>query len=148
MKTPQQIQSIEISTIAHSTEDLGKVEAALSHLLPDSLRGRQLFTRSYVEGHYNNPIVTFTARITKPSEIAQITGFLMNQLPKSERLLIQRNLSLHSDGEGNLFLRVDKQQALRGTITLSDVDSIRVKLKFSRFGGRVTDLMINYLESS
>ena len=148
MKTTQTIQSVEISTIAHATDDLDKVQIALNHLLPDSLKGRQLFTRRYVEGHYNNPIVTFAARLTNPSEIEEITSFLLNQLPKSEKLSIEKDLSLNSDSEGNLYLRVDKQQAFNGTITISDEDSIRIKLKFSRFGGHVTDLMLKYLESA
>jgi RNA binding exosome subunit len=148
LKTTQTIQSVEISTIAHATDDLDKVQIALNHLLPDSLKGRQLFTRRYVEGHYNNPIVTFAARLTNPSEIEEITSFLLNQLPKSEKLSIEKDLSLNSDSEGNLYLRVDKQQAFNGTITISDEDSIRIKLKFSRFGGHVTDLMLKYLESA
>ena len=148
MKTTQTIQSVEISTIAHATDDLEKVQIALNHLLPDSLRGRQLFTRRYVEGHYNNPIVTFAARLTNPSEIEEITSFLLSQLPKSEKLSIEKDLSLNSDSEGNLYLRVDKQQAFNGTITISNEDSIRIKLKFSRFGGHVIDLMLKYLESA
>jgi RNA binding exosome subunit len=139
---------VEISTIAHATDDLEKVQIALNHLLPDSLRGRQLFTRRYVEGHYNNPIVTFAARLTNPSEIEEITSFLLSQLPKSEKLSIEKDLSLNSDSEGNLYLRVDKQQAFNGTITISNEDSIRIKLKFSRFGGHVIDLMLKYLESA
>jgi len=148
LKTTQTIQSVEISTIAHATDDLEKVQIALNHLLPDSLRGRQLFTRRYVEGHYNNPIVTFAARLTNPSEIEEITSFLLSQLPKSEKLSIEKDLSLNSDSEGNLYLRVDKQQAFNGTITISNEDSIRIKLKFSRFGGHVIDLMLKYLESA
>jgi len=147
LKPPQNIQSIEISTIAHATDDLEKVEQALNHLLPDSLRGRHLFTRRYLEGHYNNPIVTFAARLTKTSEITEITIFLLNQLSKSEKLSIQRDLGLHSDTEGNLYLRIDKQEAFRGRINLSDEDPIRVKLKFSRFGDNVTDLMLKFLEA-
>jgi RNA binding exosome subunit len=57
-------------------------------------------------------------------------------------------LSLHSDDEGNLYLRIDKQRAFLGVITLNDEDPIRVKLKFTRFEGNVGDLMLSYLESA
>ena len=147
MKTTQVIQSVELSTIAHATDDLDKVSVALSHLLPDSLRGRQLFTRQYLEGHFNNPIITFTARLTVPSDVEEFSKFLLSQLPKPEKLSIQRDLNLHSDSDGNLYLRINKQKALLGAITLNDEDPIRVKLKFTRFGGDVTDRMAEYLES-
>ena len=107
MKTTQAIQSVELSTIAHATDDLDKVQIALSHLLPDSLGGRQLFTRKYLEGHYNNPIVTFAARLTDSSEVDEFARFLLSHLPRSEKLSIGRELSLHSDSEGNLYLRID-----------------------------------------
>ena len=148
MKTTQAIQSVELSTIAHATDDLDKVQIALSHLLPDSLRGRQLFTRRYMEGHYNNPIVTFAARLTDPVEVEELTRFLLSRLPGSEKLSIEKELRLHSDTEGNLYLRIDKQQAFLETITLNDEDPIRVKLKFRRFEKDVTGLMMKYLESA
>ena len=148
MKTTQAIQSVELSTIAHATDDLDKVQIALSHLLPDSLRGRQLFTRRYMEGHYNNPIVTFAARLTDPVEVEELTRFLLSRLPGSEKLSIEKELRLHSDTEGNLYLRIDKQQAFLETITLNDEDPIRAKLKFTRFEKDVTGLMMKYLESA
>lgn len=107
------VQSVEISTIAHATDDLEKVQLALKSLLPDSLRDRELFTRRYMQGHHGNPIVTFDARLTKPSDVEDFTQHFIERMSKSERLLIERDLDLHSDGEGNLFIRVDKQQAFR-----------------------------------
>ena len=111
MKTTHPIQSVELSTIAHATDDLDKVQIALTHLLPESQRGRQLFTRRYMEGHYNNPIVTFAAKLADPSEVEEFAKFLLSQLPKGDKLSIERELSLHSDDEGNLYLRIDKQRA-------------------------------------
>jgi hypothetical protein len=148
LRPAKNIQSVELNTIAHATDDLDKVQLALSRLLPESLRGRQLFTRKYVVGHYNNRIVTFAARLTDTPEVEQFTRFLLGQLPKSEILSIERELNLHSDEDGNLYLRIDKQQAFLGTIRLIDKDPIRVKLKFTRFGGDVSDLMMKYLEGA
>lgn len=141
------VQSVEISTIAHATDDLEKVQLALKSLLPDSLRDRELFTRRYMQGHHGNPIVTFDARLTKPSDVEDFTQHFIERMSKSERLLIERDLDLHSDGEGNLFIRVDKQQAFRGTVEVGDEDPIRVRLKFSRFTGKPEDLMKEFLES-
>ena len=148
MKTTHPIQSVELSTIAHATDDLDKVQTALNQLLPESQRGRQLFTRRYLEGHYNNPIVTFAAKLSDSSEIDEFTKFLLSHLSKNDKLSIERDLSLHSDEEGNLYLRIDKQQAFLGSVTLNDEDPIRVKLKFARFEGNASDLMLNCLESA
>ena len=141
------MHSVEISTTAHATDDLSKVQAALRAILPDSLRERELFTRRYLQGHYGNPIVTFDARLTKLSEVEDFTQHFIKRIPNGEKLLIKRDMDLHSDGEGNLFIRINKQQAFRGTVEIGDEDPIRVKLKFSRLAGKLEDLMKEILES-
>jgi RNA binding exosome subunit len=141
------IQSVEISAIAHATDDLEKVQAALKFVLPESLKGRQLFTRRYLEGHHGNPIVTFDARLTRPPEVEEFAGSFFRQLSKSEKLKIERDLALHSDAEGNLYIRIDKQQAALGVVELGGEDPIRVRLKFNRLSGEVVELMKKILES-
>jgi RNA binding exosome subunit len=142
----QLIQSVEISTIAHATDDLTKVEAALRFILPDSLRERELFTRRYVQGHYGNPIVTFDARLCRRSEVETFVESFVERLPRNDKLIILRDLDLHSDSEGNLYIRIDKQQALGCSIVVSDDDPIRVKMKFTRFKGKPIELMKKLLE--
>ena len=145
--TDRSLQSVQISTIAHATDDLNKVQVALRSVLPDSLKTREVFTRRYVLGHYGNPIVTFDARLTKPQEVDQFTHHFTRQLAKREKLLIQRNLDMHCDDQGNLFIRLDKQQAFRGVLELGEEDPIRVKLKFSRLSGEAKELMNKFLEA-
>jgi len=145
--TDRSLQSVQISTIAHATDDLDKVQLALRFLLPDSLKAGEVFTRRYVQGHHGNPIVTFEARLTKPQQVDEFALRLTRQLAKREKLLIQRNLDMHCDDQGNLYIRLDKQQAFRGALDLSDEDPIRVKLKFSRLSGEVRELMNKFLES-
>jgi hypothetical protein len=147
LKSGHAIQTVEISTIAHATDDLEKVQTALTRLIPDTLKGRQLYTRRYLQGHYGNPIITFEARLTKPSEIDEFTTFLLSQLSNKAKVAIQRDLRLYSDADGNLYIRIDKQQTFRGIVQLGEEDPIRVRMKFTRFTGQATDLMIKYLES-
>lgn len=135
------VQSVEISAIAHATDDLEKVQAALTVILPESLKGRQLFTRRYLEGHYRNPITTFEARLTKPVDVEEFTTNFFRQLTKSERLRIERDLSLYSDAEGNLYVRIDKQKAFSGVVELGEEDPIRIRLKFNRLIGDASQLM-------
>jgi hypothetical protein len=138
---------VQISTIAHATEDLDKIQAALRFILPESLKGREVFTRRYMQGHHGNPIVTFEAKLTKPQDVDQFTLHFTSQLAKNEKLLIERDLDAHSDDEGNLYVRLDKQQAFRGIVELGDEDPIRVRLKFSRLSGEARELMKKFLES-
>jgi hypothetical protein len=141
------LQSVQISTIAHATDDLDKVEAALRFILPESLRDREVFTRRYMQGHHGNPIVTFEAKLTKPQEVDQFTHHFVKQLAKNKNLLIERDLDMHSDDEGNLYIRLDKQQAFRGIVELGDEDPIRVRLKFSRLSREARELMKKFMES-
>jgi RNA binding exosome subunit len=141
------VQSVEISAIAHATDDLEKVQAALTTILPESLKGRQLFTRRYLEGYYRNPITTFEARLTKPADVEVFTSNFFRQLSKSEKLRIERDLALYSDPEGRLYIRIDKQRAFRGMIELGEEDPIRIRLKFNRLSGEVTQLMKMALEA-
>jgi RNA binding exosome subunit len=138
---------VQISTIAHATDDLDKVQAALQSILPETLKKREVFTRRYMQGHHGNPIVTFEAKLTKPQEIDQFTDYFTRHLAKNEKLLIERDLDMHSDDEGNLYIRLDKQQAYRGIVELGDEDPIRLRLKFTRLSGEARELMKKFLES-
>ena len=141
------VQSVEISAIAHATDNLEKIQAALTTIMPESLKGRQLFTRRYLEGHYRNPITTFEARLTKLADVEEFTSNFFRHLSKSEKLRIERDLALHSDPEGNLYVRIDKQEAFRGIIEVGEVEPIRIRLKFNRLSGEVTQLMKVALEA-
>jgi hypothetical protein len=141
------VQSVEISTIAHATDDLEKIQSALTHLLPESLKGRQIFTRRYLQGHYGNPIVTFEAHLTEPRDVGDFRAFFLKQLSEVDKVSIMRELDRHTDADGNLYIRIDKQRMFRGIVRLGQDDPIRVRMKFSKFTGKSTHLMIEYLES-
>lgn len=99
-----------------------------------------------MDGHYGNPIATFEAKLTKPHDVTEFAEHFLQQLAKKERLKVVRDLDLHSDEDGNLFIRLDKQQAYLGAMELGDEDPIRVRLKFSKLKGEAKDLMRQILE--
>jgi hypothetical protein len=148
LKQGQTVQSVEISTIAHATDDLEKVQSALTHLLPQSLKGRQIFTRRYLQGHYGNPIVTFEAHLTEPKDVEEFKVFFQRQLSELDKVSIIRELVRHTDADGNLYVRIDKQRMFRGSARLGQDDPIRVRMKFIKFTGKYSQLMIEYLESA
>jgi len=147
MSAERALQSVQISTIAHATDDLDKIQTALRFILPESLKEREIFTRKYMQGHHGNPIVTFEAKLTKHQEVDQFTDHFKKQLTKNEKLTIKRDLGMHSDDEGNLYIRLNKQQAFRGYVELGDEDPIRVRLKFGRLSGETREVMKRFLES-
>jgi len=147
LKPEQTVQSVEVSTIAHATDDLEKIQSALVRLLPESLKSRQIFTRRYLEGHYGNPIVTFEAHLTEPRDVDEFKRFFLKQLPAVDKMSIMSELDRHTDADGNLYIRVDKQKMFRGTARLGQDDPIRVRMKFTKFAGKSTELMVGYLES-
>jgi len=135
------IQSVEISTIAHATEDISKVENALRRLgitVP--------FTRRNLEGHHGNLIVKVDARLSH-KDAGRFAESLIKLLSRTERLQIQRDLTLHSDDEGNLYIRLDKQRLFLGEVRLSEEDPVRVKIKFNRLLGESKRAMTVLLES-
>jgi RNA binding exosome subunit len=147
LKQGQTVQSVEISTIAHATDDLEKVESTLTRLLPESFKGRQIFTRRYLQGHYGNPIVTFEARFNEPTDVDEFKRFFVRQLGQADRAAIVRDLDRHIDTDGNLYIRIDKQKMFRGTARLGQEDPVRIRMKFTKFTGKSSALMIEYLES-
>ena len=147
MRRVQSVQSVELSTIAHATDDLEKVQVALNRLLPDSLKGRQIFTRRYLQGHYGNSIVTFEAHISNSSEIDDFKAFFLKQLSEVDRNKIARQLDQYTDDDGNLYIRIDKQRILLGSTQLGQEDPVRVRMKFTKFSGDTAALMVEYLGS-
>lgn len=136
------IQSAEISTIAHATEDPVKVESALRRLLQAL---NQQFTRNYLEGHHGNQIIKFNTRLTQSNAVEFASRFI-KQLSKNERNLILQNLTLHCDDEGNLYVRINKQKSFRGEVQLGDDDPIRIKIKFNRLIGDLQETITRFLE--
>jgi len=139
------VQSVEISTIIHATENPEKVQVALDTVFPTTLR--KLFTRRYLEGHHGNPIVTVNAKLTKAADIKLFTQHFLPKLSHGEKLNLLRDLNLLTDAEGNLFIRVDKQSAFQGLMQLTEQDPIRVKIKFSRLSGKTEVLVKKFLEA-
>jgi RNA-binding protein len=148
LKQGQTVQSVEISTIAHATDDLEKVESTLTRLLPESLKSRQIFTRRYLQGHYGNPIVTFEAHLNELTDVDEFKTFFVRQLAQADRATILRDIDRHTDTDGNLYIRIDKQKMFRGTAGLGQDDPIRIRMKFTKFTGKTSALMIEYLESA
>ncbi|TMI13819.1 hypothetical protein E6H35_05965 [Candidatus Bathyarchaeota archaeon] len=128
MDSPVQAFSMKISTIIHATEDPEKVAQAMRNLCLDGTPMNSTMNRA--KGHHGNEIVTlgFTIRNTKNVEslLQNIwTGF--SQLDRTE---IYSSLASRIDSTGTFFLRIDKQDSLKGKIRLENSDPIRIEISF------------------
>jgi RNA binding exosome subunit len=123
------IVSIEFSTIAHATEDLTKVETAMLNILPQELRGSILILRQYLKGHYRNPIATLAMRIRSEKAARMTLEHVFKMMSQTERGQLDREFESYIDEEMNFYIRLDKQEAFKGRIRLTQGDPIRVRIK-------------------
>ncbi len=125
------VSSIEIETFSHATEKREKVIKALLNLIPESLRNNVLDKLNYntVQGYYGNPIIFYKVKISKDQGAQDIAKYILSNIDEIDREIIFRNIDERID-KSNFYLRVNKQNAYFGKITLHDGDDI-IKIKIS-----------------
>ncbi len=122
---------ITIRLLAHATEDEDRVLEAARNLFPSARAGEVRFKRVKLRGHHGNPIVVFEAKVRKTELIEGMIQRLSSNLRPEDKEMLARKVDLHIDGS-NLYLRLDKQAALRGELRLENVDPIRICIHFKR----------------
>lgn len=128
----QQFSTADVSIIIHATEDENKILDAISNTL--SINAEKF---NYLEstGHWKNKILLLTGNL-ESQEANVLAQKILSSLSSFEREQISTSYGSSIDEKGNLYLRLDKQKICQGRISLSESDSIRVKLKpVIRFSG-------------
>ena len=133
---------MKISAIAHATENPEKVVQAIRNLCPEEASVRPTINRA--KGHHGNEIVAlvFTIRNTKVAK--SFLQNIWNSLSQLDRTEVYSSLTSRIDSTGTLFMRVDKQEALKGRIRLQNIDPVKIGISFrtkpSRQDGFVNDI--------
>lgn len=113
---------IHARTLCHTTEDLSKVKEAMTNVLGDSeLR----ITKT--EGHHGNPITILESAV---NEMKRISEFF-TKIDDHDLSVIEDTLETRVDDGCNLFLKIDKQEAFLGKVTLchgDDAISLRIRV--------------------
>lgn len=125
------ISYIDIRFCAHATEDIKKVIEAVENIFPDDHVKNIKFGKNVVEGHYGNPIIFFNTRI-KDKEI--VSG-LVKKISSNLNLYDKKNLGADKHrciDKGNLYVRLDKQAALKKEIKVVKSDPIRIRIRFMK----------------
>lgn len=125
------IAYVEISVIAHATEDVNKVLQALTNTVPKEFSGEVDFVKQHTQGHYGNPITVIKARIKRRRQAEAYVRNLVARLDEATRATISSNLARYLDEEGNLYIRLDKQKAYTGILTAEEKDPIRIRVRLN-----------------
>jgi RNA binding exosome subunit len=146
MKKALSISSAEVSVFSYSTEDEKKVKAAVLNTFPKELREVVKFSSQILKGHYNDRIIVLRAELKR--EAQSLAYYLLNQfsLMDSRRLLDE--LDSRMDSSGNLYIRLNKQEAFLGYIELGESDPIWIKLKFKSSGRSVSIFSVREILST
>jgi len=129
MKIEMKIERINLYATVHSTEDPEKVAEAMATLIPFEFE----IQVSKAEGHFGNPLEFLEVEIKKQREIREFLNFFLKEIDAQKEELL-RELPLRIDENGMLHLRVDKQQAYMGRVTLiSRGDGIIVRVKITTY---------------
>jgi RNA-binding protein len=123
-----EVVSARISAIVHATEDVDRVLQALNRIFPEGSLPSKADTQRF-HGHYGNEIRMVDLSI-RDRPARSFFEHLWKSLPSFDRASILDALEKHLDASGNLHLRLDKQEVLRGIIRMKDQDPIKIHISF------------------
>jgi hypothetical protein len=113
---------VDLRTFCYETEQVTRVERALRTFLPEKFE----VTRTESEGHHGDRIVVLSARVENADGVRHVLSKLA-ELPEFERLLGELDDRVTDNTE--LFLRLDKQAAFRGTVRRGEGLTLRAKVE-------------------
>ena len=120
------IHNISYRLIVYGTEDEEKVLEALRNILPGAAPERE-----EAEGYHGNPITVLRGRITRRRALREF----MESFREIFRGRMDE-LKDRFDDNSNLFLRLDKQEALKEMAASGHGDAIHLKIKVEAYPAR------------
>jgi RNA binding exosome subunit len=131
----------EISFLIHSTEDRDRVINQVSSIL---IVDKDEFESENLLGHWGNQIEMIKARL-KGKFANDVADTILTSLDTYDRKKMLHSLDDYVDDKGALHLRLDKQKICVGKIELSNIDSIKMKIKPKPFFSRsMQDYILEY----
>ena len=125
------IKDVTISFFAHATEDPDLVLIAVSNVLPPQILDTAKPRKTDLKGHHGNPISLYDVLFKDAYAIEAVLRHLSEKLSLVDKqILSDRIFSYISDG--SLYLRLDKQMALKGRFYIGREDPIRIRVRFTK----------------
>ncbi|MDI6905094.1 MAG: RNA-binding domain-containing protein [Candidatus Bathyarchaeia archaeon] len=131
MSSKAPIGYIDIRVFAHATEDADKVLSAVRTILPTELVDKVVFKKTSLTGHYKNPIIFFETRIKEKDAVKAVFEKLASGLSSLDKELLNNQIKQHLD-RGNLYIRLDKQDAYLNELKLCSIDPIHFRIHFKK----------------
>jgi len=117
----------EISVFAHATEDPEKVMQATKNLFPN-MQEKMKLASTEMQGHHGNIILSIKGELVREDTLEAL-DLLLTQLSTLDEDGFRREFPTHIDPKGSLYLRLDKQQAFQGRVSLGTNDPISLKVR-------------------
>ena len=114
---------VTIDVIIHATEDIKKYYESFEKIFDMK---QEIFSIQNLTGHYDNPITLLNVKLTKKDANNFIEKFI-EKIPKDELDIIIEDLDELISSAG-LHLRFDKQEFVRGKLSLQEKNAIKVKI--------------------
>lgn len=130
------IHNISYRVMVYGTEDEEKVLEALRNIVPGATPEREI-----AEGYHGNPITVLKGKTTRKKPLREFMEKFSDVF--SGRL---DEIQGRFDEKGNLFLRLDKQEAFLGRWKpVTHGDSIHLKIKIEAYPAK-RDIAISTIE--
>ena len=144
-----QVNKLSLDVFQHETEDQKKIFLGLAHLFPEESRNSldKIFKEDNLIGYYKNNIKRYYAEFSKNKNTQNITRYI---LQKVIRVISYYDLFDRISENGELFIRLNKQDLIRDIITLDNSSDVyKIVIKFLFFNKKVNKIesIYEYLQS-
>lgn len=114
---------ITIDVIVHATEDISKILQSFDEILEIK---EEEFTSIETTGYFENPIIMLSAKLVKKQGQNFIKKMLellaINQINELIEEIEERTI------DSRFHLRLDKQELVKGKLTISEKDTVKIKI--------------------
>ena len=114
---------ITIDVIVHATEDISKIFQSFEEIL--DLK-EEAFTIEEIEGYYENLIIVLNTKIIKKQARNFMNKLLELLSAEQVNYLIEEIDERTVDSK--FHMRLDKQELIKGNLTISEKDTIKIKI--------------------
>ena len=114
---------ITIDVIIHATEDISKIFQSFNDILEIE---EESFSITETTGYYENPIIMLNTKLVKKQAKSFMKKFLKLLSSNQINQLIEEIEERIVDSK--FHLRLDKQELSKGTLVLSEKDTIKIKI--------------------
>jgi RNA binding exosome subunit len=130
------IHHIILRVIAHATEDVSRVRAALDFFLSGAgiREGSKLIEELKAEGHHGNPITIVSVQLKRKADCLNFAHFVREHFSEEDVARLREEMPERLDDDQVFHLRFDKQAAYLQQVRLTNSsDAITAKVKIETY---------------